>query len=198
MNKILLISVFLFNRKRYNIGVNFEIWVDADSIPKALRPIILRACVRTGAKAVFAADRSLADVVQFIADDTAQKRAASGLEGEDRRKIKSKISMCVVKTGENSADDFIVENASKEALCITHDIPLASRLLEKGCVVIDDRGRDYSKDNIRQLLSDRAVNNELRNWGVFAEQQKKMTGADTKAFADNLDRKIRSFTGGRQ
>jgi len=177
--------------------MNFEIWIDADSLPKNLRPIILRAGKRINCKVVFTADRTLSDVTQFIAEDTASLRQESGLEGEERKKIKSKISMVVVESGENSADDFMVFNAPVQSLCVTHDIPLASRLLEKGCVVIDDRGRDFTKENIRQLLSERAVNNELRSWGVFSEQQKKMNSSDTKAFADNFDRKLRTL-GGKQ
>ena len=175
-----------------------EIWIDADSLPKNLRAIVLKAAQRTGCKTVFCADRSLPDVVDFIANDTARLRKELPpqiLNEPDyktiKKNVKSGISMSVVQSGENSADDYIVENAVSNSLCITHDIPLASRLLEKGCTVIDDRGRNYTKDNIRMLLSERAVNNELRSWGVFSEQQKRLTSSDTKAFADNFDRQLR-------
>lgn len=172
----------------------FEIWVDADSVPKGLRTIILRAASRLSVVCTFVADRSLPDVVQFIADDTfacRQKERENGVTDPDRiRAVKSTVRMTVVQSGQDSADDFIVGSAPAGSLCITHDIPLAARLLEKGCSVIDDRGSDYTDDNIRARLGDRLVNRELRSWGVFAEQQRSMDAAGRKAFADNLDRKL--------
>jgi len=158
-------------------------YVDADSLPRALRPIILKAASRTGGICVFVADRSLPDIASFINTDTHEKRVATG-----DRTVKSNVRMVVVKTGENSADNTLVEMAQNNSLCITHDIPLASRLLEKGCVVVDDRGSEYTKDNIKSLLTGREVNNTLREAGIFSEQQKSRTSGNVKDFADNLDR----------
>lgn len=162
-----------------------SIWVDSDSIPKSLRTIILRLGIRIDKPVYFVADRELADVKQFIAEDTHRVRT----ENEDKS-LKSKISMVIVNTGENSADDYIVNNIDSGSFCITHDIPLASRLLEKNAFVIDDRGNTYTSDNIKAKLMDREVNSELRTWGVFAEQQKKQDRTSVKEFADNLDREI--------
>lgn len=170
------------------------IWVDADSVPTNLRQIILRAASRTDATCRFVADRDLKDVRQFIADDTFMRRQKAKEEGmtdeTEIKTIKSKISIIVVQSGENSADDYIVQNAENSQLCITHDIPLASRLLDKGCIVIDDRGRQYTDSDIRAKLSDRLVNQELRSWGVFSEQQKKIDASKQKDFADMLDRTL--------
>lgn len=165
------------------IKTMFNIYVDADSIPKALRPIILKAANRSGGLCIFVADRSLPDIASFINTDTHEKRVASG-----DKTVKSNVRMIVVKTGDNSADNTIVEMAEEGSLCITHDIPLASRLLEKGCVVVDDRGSEYKKDNIKSLLMGREVNNTLREAGIFSEQQKSRTSNNVKDFADNLDR----------
>lgn len=174
--------------------MSVNIWVDADSVPTNLRQIILRAASRTDAMCRFVADRDLKDIRQFIADDTfarRQKAREEGMTDENQIKaVKSKVSMMVVESGENSADDYIVQNAQKSELCITHDIPLASRLLEKGCTVIDDRGRQYTADDIKAKLSDRLVNQELRSWGVFSEQQKKIDASKQKDFADMLDRTL--------
>ena len=178
----------------YNIYVEFNIWVDADSVPAKLRQMILKAASRTSAPCFFVADRELPDVKSFIADDTFALREKARQTGQpdasEIRRIKSQISMVVVPSGENSADDYIVDQASAASLCITHDIPLASRLLEKGCTVIDDRGSEYTASDIRARLGDRLVNQELRSWGVFSEQQARMGQGVQKAFADNLDRTI--------
>ena len=174
--------------------VNFDIWVDADSVPAKLRQMILKAASRTSAPCFFVADRELPDVKAYIAEDTfalrEKARQAGQPDASEIRRIKSQISMVVVPSGENSADDYIVDQASESSLCITHDIPLASRLLEKGCIVIDDRGSEYTDADIRARLGDRLVNQELRSWGVFSEQQARMGQGVQKAFADNLDRTI--------
>lgn len=178
----------------YNSGMKFNIWVDADSVPKNLRPVILKAAVRLGCACTFVADRSLPDVKQFIADDTfrlRQEARASGITDDvELRSVRSRIRMDVVPSGADSADDHIVELAEASSLCITHDIPLASRLLEKGCTVLDDRGGEYTDSDIRVRLSERLVNGELRSWGVFADQQKKNDSSSQKAFSDAFDRAV--------
>ena len=162
----------------------FNMYVDADSLPRALRPIILKASSRAGGLCVFVADRQLPDIATFINNDTHEKRVAAGGD----RSVRSNVRMVVVRTGENSADNTLVEMAQSGSLCITHDIPLASRLLEKGCIVLDDRGSEYTADNIKSLLTGREVNNTLREAGIFSEQQKSRSTNTIKDFADNLDR----------
>ncbi len=174
--------------------MKFCIWVDADSVPVNLRQIILKASSRLKVPCAFVADRDLADVRRYMADETfslrQQAREAGMTDAEELKAVRTRVSMHVVKTGENSADDYIVDNAPGTSLCITHDIPLASRLLEKGCTVIDDRGGEYTDADIKVRLGDRLVNSEMRSWGVFADQQKRIGTAEVKAFADNLDRAL--------
>ena len=174
--------------------MNFDIWVDVDSVPRNLRQMILKAASRISARCFFVADRELPDVKTYIADDTfalrEKARQAGQTDTAELRSIRSSISMVVVSSGENSADDYMVSEASGSSLCITHDIPLAARLLEKGCTVIDDRGGEYTAADIKARLGDRLVNQELRSWGVFSEQQTRMGQGVQKAFADRLDRTI--------
>ena len=178
----------------YNYAMSIEIWVDADSVPVNLRQILLRAASRLDLPCCFVADRELSDIKRFITDDTFSRRQRSRDEGETDteriRAVRSKVRMVVVESAQNSADDFIVENAGESSLCITHDIPLAARLLEKGCTVIDDRGSEYTQSDIRAKLGDRLVNQELRSWGVFAEQQGKIDASRQKSFADMLDKTL--------
>lgn len=181
----------------YSDCMDFELWVDADSIPRNLRAIVLRAAARTGMPTFFVADRDLADVRQFIQDDTCRLRQVLKGAGETDKAViracRSRISMVVVQSGQNSADDYIVENSSQLSLCITHDIPLASRMLAKGSYAIDDRGESYTSKDISARLGDRLVNQKLREMGFFAEQQGKMKGSVSKSFADNLDRTLTSM-----
>ncbi len=161
----------------------FNIFVDSDSIKKTHRTVILNASVRLGCCTFFVADRVLSDVRLFIEIDTHKLRLKYGIKD-----IKSKIKMIVVESGDNSADDYIVFNSNKNDLCITHDIPLAKRLLDKGCFVIDDRGNEYTNESINSLLMDRNVNNQLREMGVFTDLTKKQNLKTIHSFSSQLDK----------
>ena len=170
-------------------------YIDSDSVPVRLREIILRRLVKENIPAWFVADRPLKDVRQKIAEHTASLREPlrSTMDKEELRKVKSPIEMVVVETGANSADDRIVEMAEAPGLAITHDIPLAERLIKKGVTVIDDRGNVFSEENIRERMSERAYMAEFRENGIFIKAQKGMTDKDVNAFSNALDRELQKL-----
>jgi uncharacterized protein YaiI (UPF0178 family) len=90
--------------------------------------------------------------------------------------------------GEGAADDRIVELAEKGDLVITRDIPLASRLVEAAVPVIDDRGRLYTGENIRERLSLRDFMVDLAESGLGMERIPSYGKRELKAFADGVDR----------
>ena len=98
--------------------------------------------------------------------------------------------MIVVEGGVNAADDKIVQLAEKNNLCITHDIPLAARLIEKGVIVIDDRGNRLDKNNINERLSIRDTQKELREMGIFNDKQKPFDLKTYNLFANSFDKAI--------
>lgn len=173
------------------------LYVDADSCPKQLRTIVLRAVVRLKLPTYFVADRKLQDVLSAYQEHTAHLRKearASGIVEEDAlRSIRSPISMIVVSSDMNSADDWIVEHSSLPAVAITHDIPLAARLVEKGLTVLDDRGGIFTAANIAERLSIRNAMAGLREMGVFVEQHQMMNAKQVKAFADAFDSVLTSM-----
>jgi uncharacterized protein YaiI (UPF0178 family) len=147
------------------------IFVDADSCPKPAREMLVRAAKR----------RPL--IVVFVANRPIPLELGPG------------IVMELCPSGEGSADNRIVELARKGDMVITRDIPLASRLVEKEILVLDDRGRVFTQDNIRECLS-------LRDFAVgLAESGLGIRGAasygrkELKAFADSFDRELRRLLG---
>jgi uncharacterized protein YaiI (UPF0178 family) len=141
-----------------------KILVDADSCPKDARELTLRTVRRRGIPAVFAANRPV-----------------PGIDGTN-------ITMEICPPGENSADDRIVELAVPGDLAVTRDLALAKRLLEKGVVVVDDRGRVFTRDNINELLSLRNFVVGLAENGMGVERTANYGKKERKAFADSLDR----------
>ena len=152
-----------------------KLFIDADSLPQRHRAIILRRIIGKDYEAWFAADRALPDVMKAIEEDKSIRRAAvrETTTREEARRIGSNIHMETVGSGMNSADDRLVEISEAPALGITHDIPLAARLLAKGLIVIDDRGGEYTSDNIGHRLSERDSNALLREMGLFGGSRSK-------------------------
>ena len=141
-----------------------KILVDADSCPVPARELILRAAKRTKTQVLFAANRNI-----------------PGIEGEY-------IQMLVCPAGEGSADNCLVSLAQNGDLAVTRDIPLAERLLKTGASVLDDRGRIFTADNIREKLSLRNFTVGLAESGYEFERNAVFGKRELKAFADSFDK----------
>ena len=176
----------------------FNIYIDADSLPKAHRAIILKRVVKESeyiGECVFASDRMLTDVKEAIENHTAALRLPyrDKLDKSELRKIKSNIHMAVVPVGANSADDYLVDNANAPGFAISHDVPLSDRIVEKGIVVLDDRGNTYTSINIKERLSDRNFMTALREMGFESEKNKCFDQRTVNAFAASLDTIITKY-----
>ena len=84
----------------------FNIYIDADSLPKTHRAIVLKRIVKESiyiGECVFASDRELADVRDVREAHTASLRLPykDKLDKSELRKIKTNISMVVVPVGDN-------------------------------------------------------------------------------------------------
>lgn len=186
---------FYFKEKYLYTEFMYKLYIDADSLPKQHRKIIINRIIKENIESYFAADRELPDVLEAKALHTAQLRSPfkDTLDKQELRKIKSSINMVVVSTGANSADDKLVEIAEAPGIAITHDIPLAARLLEKGISVIDDRGNEYTSDDIKERLSIRSVMADFREMGIFDDKLKRFDDRTINAFANSFDRLIDKY-----
>lgn len=142
------------------------IWVDADSCPRAVRDIVVRAARRTKVAAIFVANRP----VPGIAADSP--------------------SFLLCPQGADAADDLIVERSSPGDLAVTRDIPLAARLVAAGVRAVNDRGTTYTAENVRERLSLRNFMMELNANGISPERVDGYGRKELKAFADGFDREL--------
>lgn len=147
---------------------DMKIYVDADACPKVIKEILFRVAERTGRDVVFVTNQPLR------------------LPGAPN------ISLLQVDLGPDIADDKIVEVAEAGDLVVTADIPLAARVVDKGAMALDPRGRLYDRENIKQILSMRDFMDSMRGSGMIEESgggpgygQK-----ERQEFANQLDRII--------
>ena len=170
----------------------FSVYVDSDSLPVKQREILLRRLRKENCPSYFVADKDVKDVLKAIEEHTADLRRPlrATMDKDEIRNIRSSIRFVKVSTGANSADDYLVEIAEVPGLGITHDIPLAERMIEKGLLVMDDRGNEFDASNIRERMSERAYMADFREMGIYVSGQKKFNAKDVENFSNTLDRLV--------
>lgn len=141
-----------------------RVWVDADACPKTIKEILFRAAKRTQTIIILVSNQPL-----YVPTSPY-------------------IQKIVVPSGFDVADTKIVESMKKGDLVITADIPLAHRVVEKGGVAIDPRGDVYTKNNVKQRLSIRNLNAELRGAGMLTGGPSGLSKKEVLAFANALDK----------
>ncbi|WP_040567733.1 YaiI/YqxD family protein, partial [Magnetospirillum molischianum] len=65
------------------------------------------------------------------------------------------FKMIVVPEGPDVADKRIVDLIERGDICVTNDIPLAARCLEKGALAIRPDGRAFTESSIGDVLATR-------------------------------------------
>lgn len=100
------------------------------------------------------------------------------------------VSLVMVRKGLDVADQHIVEEAVSGDIAITADIPLAALLVEKGVIVLDHRGEEYSEANVRERLSIRDFMESLRDTGVDTGGPSAYGAREKREFASALDRTL--------
>lgn len=146
------------------MGQSARIWVDADACPKALREIILKAAKRVAVRAIFVANHNL------------------GIP------ITSYSSFVQVSSGFDVADDYIAEQICAGELLISNDIPLADQAITAGALVINMRGEELTRANIKSRLNLRDFMDTMRSSGVQTGGPPPLSQRDRANFANALDR----------
>lgn len=77
-----------------------------------------------------------------------------------------RVRVQVVSGAFDAADDWIVEQARRDDVVVTADIPLAARCLTIGARVLGPSGRPFTDDNIGNALAQRELMADLRAYGV--------------------------------
>lgn len=97
------------------------------------------------------------------------------------------VSMIIVSEGADAADDWIAERISAKDICVTADIPLASRCLERGARALAPTGKVWTEANIGNALAGREVSRHLRELGVIGGGAAPFSKSDRSRFLSALD-----------
>jgi hypothetical protein len=103
-----------------------------------------------------------------------------------RRPRYAAAELVLVAEGADRADDWIAERIGEGDVCVTADIPLASRCLAAGAKAVSPRGHRWSEDNIGSALAGREIARHLRELGQETHHAP-MGKADRSRFLVALD-----------
>lgn len=140
-----------------------RIWVDGDACPKLIKEILFRAAIRTKTELILVSNQLLQTPPSAF------------------------IKKIQVPAGFDVADKQIVEKMESGDLVITADIPLADAAIDKGGTALNPRGELYSKKNIKERLSIRNFNADLRGAGMITGGPPPLGKKQIQAFANWLD-----------
>jgi uncharacterized protein YaiI (UPF0178 family) len=107
---------------------------------------------------------------------------------------RSNVEMITVPEGPDVADDWIADRVGPGDVCITSDIPLASRCLARGGRALSPKGRVWTADNIGSALAGRAVAEHLRSFGVDTRGPAALTKEHRSRFLAALDAAVDAAT----
>lgn len=141
-----------------------HIWVDADACPKMIKEVLFRAAIRTQTHLTLVANSVLTHTNSLY------------------------IHAVRVEKGFDSADNYIVAQIQANDLVITADIPLAAEVVAKNALAINPRGELYTENNIKQRLTMRDMNEQLRSTGERIGGPAALSVKEKTAFANTLDK----------
>ncbi len=102
------------------------------------------------------------------------------------------VHMVVVPEGADIADDWIAARITRADVCVTSDIPLAGRCLEKGGRAVSPKGHAWTPANIGNALAGREIARHLREIGAASGGPAPLTKADRSKFLVALDAAVQA------
>jgi uncharacterized protein YaiI (UPF0178 family) len=97
------------------------------------------------------------------------------------------VRIVLVGDAADAADDWIAERIGAGDVCVTSDVPLASRCLAQQAQVVGPDGRVWTQANIGGALAGRELSRHLRELGMKTRGPAALTKADHSRFLSALD-----------
>ncbi|HJN24009.1 MAG TPA: YaiI/YqxD family protein [Rhodospirillales bacterium] len=138
-----------------------DIYIDADACP--VKDETLRVATRHGLKAYLVCD------------------------GGIRPSQNPLVELVIVAEGADAADDWIAQHIQKADICVTNDIPLAARCLQRGALAIKPNGEPFTENGIGMALANRELMRDLRESGEITGGPKPFSPSNRSEFLNRLE-----------
>ena len=138
-----------------------DIYVDADACP--VKEETIRVAARHGLKTYLVSD------------------------GGIRPNQNPLVELVIVAQGADAADDWIADNIQKADICVTNDIVLAARCLDRGALAIKPNGEPFTENAIGMALANPELMRGLRESGEITGGPKPFGKSDRSEFLNRLE-----------
>ena len=102
------------------------------------------------------------------------------------------VEMVFVTQGADAADDWIAEHIDAHDICVTNDIPLAARCLEKNAAALKPNGEAFSEQSIGMALANRELMQGLRETGQITGGPRPYSKSDRSQFLNRLETTVQA------
>ncbi len=143
-----------------------DIYIDADACP--VKDETLRVAARHGLKTYLVSD------------------------GGIRPGQNPLVELVIVARGADAADDWIADHIRQSDICITNDIPLAARCLERGALAIKPNGEPFTQNGIGMALANRDLMQGLRESGEITGGPKPFSKSDRSELLNRLETTVQA------
>ncbi|MDP6788521.1 MAG: YaiI/YqxD family protein [Rhodospirillales bacterium] len=143
-----------------------DIYIDADACP--VKDETLRVAARHGLKTYLVSD------------------------GGIRPPRNPLVELVIVAPGADAADDWIAGHIQKADICVTNDIPLAARCLERGALALKPNGDAFTQNGIGLALANRELMQSLRDRGEITGGPRPFNKTDRSRFLNRLETTVQA------
>ena len=143
-----------------------DIYIDADACP--VKDETLRVATRH-------------DLKTYMVSDGGIRPSQSAL-----------VELVIVDQGPDAADDWIATHIQKADSCVTNDIPLAARCLERGALAIKPNGERFTENSIGMALASRDLMQGLRDSGKITGGPIPFSKSDRSEFLNRLETTVQA------
>ena len=133
-----------------------------------------------------------------VKDETLRVAARHGLktylvcDGGIRPARDPLVELVIVSQGADAADDWIADHIQASDICVTNDIPLAARCLERGALAIKPNGEPFTENSIGMALANRDLMQGLRDSGEITGGPRPFNKSDRSQFLNRLETTIQT------
>lgn len=106
------------------------------------------------------------------------------------------VTRVVVPEGADAADNWIAERIGPGDICVTQDIPLASRCLKAGARAIGNTGKPFTDASIGMALAMRDLSQHLRETGESRGFNAAFTRQDRSRFLEAMEHAVQAIKRG--
>jgi uncharacterized protein len=106
------------------------------------------------------------------------------------------VQRVIVQEGPDAADNWIAERIAPGDICVTQDIPLASRCLKAGARAIGNTGKPFTEASIGMALAMRDLSQHLRETGESRGFNAAFTRQDRSRFLEAMEHAVQAIKRG--